>query len=183
MAILVFLNLKVNFMSLSNDIKQKDFRNEYQKAILNIWYTHNFIITNMNELFKDYDITRQQYNVLRILRGQYPAHASINVIKDRMLDKMSDTSRIVERLRLKGLISRTDCKNDKRSVEIRITPTGLALLERMQDSVDKLENLLSTLSPEETQQLNRLLDKLRGSEIEEMVENQTLELVSQPEKF
>jgi DNA-binding MarR family transcriptional regulator len=170
-------------MSLSNDIQQKEFRSEYQKAILNIWYTHNYIITNMNDVFKDYDITRQQYNVLRILRGQYPGHASINLIKDRMLDKMSDTSRIVERLRIKELISRTDCKNDKRSVEIRITPTGLELLERMQANVDKFENLLNTLSLEETQQLNRLLDKLRGSEMEDEEENQTLELISQPEKF
>jgi DNA-binding MarR family transcriptional regulator len=169
-------------MSLSTDIQQKEFRSEYQKAILNIWYTHNYLISNMNDLFKDYDITRQQYNVLRILRGQYPGHASINLIKDRMLDKMSDTSRIVERLRVKGLISRADNLNDKRSVEIRITPAGLEMLESMQEPVDKLESLLNTLTLEEIHQLNRLLDKLRGSELEEE-ENQTLELVSQPEKF
>ena len=86
-------------MSLENDIQQREFRNESQKAILNILFTSYFIQDKMNELFKEYDITRQQYNVLRILRGQHPGHASVNLIRERMLDKMSDASRIVERLR------------------------------------------------------------------------------------
>src|ERR1700755_2598979 len=102
-------------MSLEEDIQQKAFRNEYQKAILNIMYTHNYLVGRMTDVFKKFDITRQQYNVLRILRGQYPDPASINLIKDRMLEKMSDTSRIVERLRLKGLVQREDGKSDKRS--------------------------------------------------------------------
>ena len=171
-------------MSLSKDIQQKEFRNEYQKAILNIMYTHNYLISHMGSLFKDYDITRQQYNVLRILRGQYPGHASVNLIKDRMLDKMSDTSRIVERLRIKGLISRTDNKDDKRSVEIRITPAGLELLDTMQQPIDKFEKLLHTLTTEETILLNSLLDKLRGSGSESTdEENEAIELVSQPEKI
>src|SRR5687768_183537 len=133
-------------MSLSKDIQQREFRTEYQKAIINIMYTHNHIVSYMSDVFKGYDITRQQYNVLRILRGQYPGHASVNVIKDRMLDKMSDTSRIVERLRLKGLINREDCKNDKRAVEVTITQKGLQLLDVMDKHVAKMDTLFYNLT-------------------------------------
>jgi DNA-binding MarR family transcriptional regulator len=171
-------------MSLSKDIQQKEFHSEYQKAIINIMYTHNHVVNVMSEVFKDFDITRQQYNVLRILRGQFPGHASVNLIKDRMLDKMSDTSRIVERLRLKGLISRTDCLNDKRSVEIRITHTGMELLDRMERPVNEMDSLMHSLSHDEALQLNYLLDKLRSDSTEIMVDdNEEAELVSQPEKF
>jgi DNA-binding MarR family transcriptional regulator len=170
-------------MSISNDIHQREFRNEYQKAIINIMYTHNYMVNHMTEVFKNYDITRQQYNVLRILRGQYPGHASVNIIKDRMLDKMSDTSRIVERLRLKGLISRADCLTDKRSVEIRITAAGLELLDRMEGPVMDLEKLLYNLSADETRQLNYLLDKVRDGYTENLVEEPEVELLTQPEKF
>jgi DNA-binding MarR family transcriptional regulator len=171
-------------MSLSKDIQQKEFRSEYQKAMLNILYTHNHLITKMTDVFKEYDITRQQFNVLRILRGQYPGHASVNLIKDRMLDKMSDTSRIVERLRIKGFISRTDCEKDKRSVEIRITDAGLELLDRMEPEVVSLEKLLHNLTPEEARQLNDLLDKIRGGEKDNSEEEyESMELANQPEKF
>ena len=85
-------------MSLERDIHQRVFRNEYQKAILNILHTQNFIVGLMTEVFRPHGITRQQYNVLRILRGQYPESASINLIKNRMLEKMSDTSRIAGNL-------------------------------------------------------------------------------------
>jgi DNA-binding MarR family transcriptional regulator len=170
-------------MSLSKDIHQREFRSEYQKAMINIMYTHNQLIGNMSDIFKGYDITRQQYNVLRILRGQFPGHASVNVIKDRMLDKMSDTSRIVERLRIKGLITRADCLSDKRSVEIRITNAGLELLDKMERPVEELESLLHNLTYEETRQLNHLLDKIRGSKTENLVEEPEVELLTQQEKF
>ena len=152
-------------MSLETDIQQK-FRNESQKAILNILYTSYFIQDKMNMLFKQYDITRQQYNVLRILRGQHPGHASVNLIRDRMLDKMSDASRIVERLRLKELVVRKSAEKDKRAVEVTITDSGLKLLAEMQDAVDKFESLLNTLSDDETRQLNILLDKIRDGNAE-----------------
>ena len=170
-------------MSLNKDIQQKEFRNEYQKAIVNILYTHNYIVSHMADVFKEFDITRQQYNVLRILRGQYPGYASVNLIKDRMLDKMSDTSRIVERLRLKGLITRTDCISDKRSVEIRISDAGLELLDRMEGPVDELEKSLHGLTEGETILLNSLLDKMRVGVIENLVEEPEIELLHQPEKF
>jgi DNA-binding MarR family transcriptional regulator len=153
-------------MSLENDIQQREFRSESQKAILNILYTCYFVQDRMNTLFKKFDITRQQYNVLRILRGQYPGHASVNLIRDRMLDKMSDASRIVERLRLKELITRKSAEKDKRAVEVTITEAGLRLLDEMQESVDEFESLLNNLSEEETRQLNALLDKIRDGKVE-----------------
>lgn len=171
-------------MSLNKDIQQKEFRNEYQKAIINILYTHNHVVSFMGDVFKQFDITRQQYNVLRILRGQYPKYATVNIIKDRMLDKMSDTSRLVERLRLKEFITRTNCELDKRAAEIRITTTGLSLLEKMQQPVDEFENLLHNLSEEEILLLNSLLDKVRGTPTENnLEENVTAELLYQPEKI
>lgn len=171
-------------MSLEEDIQQKAFRNEYQKAILNIIYTYNYLTGVMTEVFKQFDITRQQYNVLRILRGQYPNPAAINLIKDRMLEKMSDTSRIVERLRLKGLIQREGRKSDKRSAEITITAEGLALLKKMQGPVDALEGVMAGLSIEETKELNKLLDKLRTQHLPDTEKLlHSLELLNQPEKF
>jgi DNA-binding MarR family transcriptional regulator len=171
-------------MSLSKDIQQREFRSEYQKAMLNIMYTHNFLITEMSDLFKGFDITRQQFNVLRILRGQYPNPASINLIKDRMLDKMSDTSRIVERLRLKGLLTRADALRDKRLAEIMISPAGMELLDKMEKPVITFESRLHNLSVQEAKQLNYLLDKLRdNSEHDLSEENEALELMNPQEKF
>jgi len=164
-------------MSLEKDIHQKEFRNEYHKATLNIIVTHNYVVGKMNDLFKDFDITRQQFNVLRILRGQHPGHASVNLIKDRMLDKMSDASRIVERLRIKELIKREDCKNDKRAVEVTITDKGLQLLDSMEQLVAKVDSLFFGLSESDARELNSLLDKIRsgdkqqtnGAEVGEML--------------
>ncbi|HEY0651659.1 MAG TPA: MarR family transcriptional regulator [Chryseosolibacter sp.] len=171
-------------MSLETDIQQKSFRNEYQKAILNIIYTQNYLVSRMTEVFKKFDITRQQYNVLRILRGQYPDPATINLIKERMLEKMSDTSRIVERLRLKGLIQREDGKSDKRAAEISITPAGLELLRKMQPEVDELDSVLTGLSLDEARELNHLLDKVRNAETAETEKLlHSLELLNQTEKF
>lgn len=148
-------------MSLEKEIHQREFRNEYHKALVNIQHTYNYLVGKLNEQFKVFDVTRQQYNVLRILRGQHPGHASILVIRERMLDKMSDASRIVERLRLKGLVSREFGSKDKRSVEVTITDNGLRLLKQMDSEVNKLEGLLSHISPEEIHNFNDLLDKIR----------------------
>jgi len=148
-------------MSLENDLKQRSFVNEYQKAFVNILFTQSHLINEVNQFFKDNDITRQQYNVLRILRGQHPKPASINLIKERMLDKMSDASRIVERLRTKGLLSRELNQSDRRSVCLRISKKGLDLLNSMEVGVSKFDDLLKNLNPKEVKTLNTLLDKIR----------------------
>ena len=148
-------------MGIEEDIKQQQFETEHQKALINLIYTHNYIINRMTVVFKEYDITRQQYNVLRILRGQYPNPASVNLIKERMLDKMSDASRIVERLRLKELVTRGQCDNDKRAVEICISEKGLQLLEKSDEKVRGFVGMLGGLNEEEAEQLNDLLDRIR----------------------
>ena len=147
-------------MKLEKAIRQKGFQNEYQKAIINIIYTHNYLIGKMNPVFKQYGITRQQYNVLRILRGQHPDPATINLIKERMLDKMSDASRITERLKKKKLIEKSRNLIDKRAADIIISKKGLALLKTM-DPESKKFNKLITLSDGEVANLNKILDNLR----------------------
>lgn len=171
-------------MFSETDIQQKVSDSEYQKTILNILHTQNHLVGRMAEVFKLFDITRQQYNVLCILRDLHPEPASINLIREGMLEKMSDTSRIVERLRLKGLLQRAFGKTDKRSAEVYITDEGLALLERMKGPVDDLASLLNNLTLDETRQLNQLLEKIRmnqSPEAEKLVHN--LELISEPENF
>jgi DNA-binding MarR family transcriptional regulator len=124
-------------------------------------YTRNYLINQANAVFKKYDITRQQFNVLRILRGQHPNPISINLIKERMLDKMSDTSRIVARLLKGGHIFKNTSSGDRRALEISITQKGLALLQETDCEVEAFEELLQNLSSQEIQQFNLLLDKIR----------------------
>jgi len=149
-------------MRLEDEIHQKKFKSEEQKAVVNLLYTSGFLINQFNEKAKAFDITRQQYNVLRILKGQLPKSASINLIKDRMLDKMSDASRIVERLRLKHLIERKISNTDKRAVEITITQKGLNLLSDMEPAINSVDEVFNGFSNEELTTFNSLLDKVRG---------------------
>lgn len=149
-------------MRLEEEIKQKEFSNDYHKGIVNIIYTFSWLDTQSKDFFKKYDLTSQQYNILRILRGQYPKPSTINLLKDRMLDKMCDASRIVERLRLKSFLERNQCPNDRRSVDILISQKGLSLLDTIDKDMEQFYGIMHNLSPEEIQQLNDLLDKLRG---------------------
>jgi DNA-binding MarR family transcriptional regulator len=151
-----------NQMKLEDEILQKHFRNEYHKATVNVIFSYNWLVDYQVMLFKPYGITMQQYNILRILRGQHPNPATIKLIKERMLDKMSDASRIVEKLRLKGLADRNICPNDRRNVDVCITEKGLGLLSQLDKHDDEVDAKLCTLNEEEIVQLNCLLDKLRG---------------------
>lgn len=116
----------------------------------------------MRVFFKDYDLTSQQYNILRILRGQHPKPATINLLRDRMLDKMCDASRMVERLRLKDLVLRAVSSEDRRAVDIHISQKGLDLLLIIDKKLPHFESILKELNAQEIKQLNKLLDKLRG---------------------
>lgn len=149
-------------MQLEEEIKQPKFRNNRQKAVINLIYTSGYLINHLNEVAKTFDITRQQYNVLRILKGQLPKSASINLIKERMLDKMSDASRIVERLRIKGLAERAASSSDKRAVDITITPKGIKLLETMEPTIVSVDSLFKNFSEQELESFNHLLDKIRS---------------------
>lgn len=136
-------------------------RNDQQRALANILHTYYFIINLMNDVFKKHDITRQQYNVLNILKEQHPKAASVNLIKAKMLDKMSDVSRIVERLRLKGLVIRQSAIKDKRAVDVTITSRGLEFLTSIDPEIARLSESVSSLTAEETAALNNMLDKIR----------------------
>lgn len=149
-------------MRLEDEIGQKSFKSERQKGIVNLIYTTNWIISHQKEIFKDYGITYQQYNILRILRGQHPSPSTINTLKERMLDKMSDASRLVDRLVSKNLVIRQTNKNDKRAVDIIITDEGLKLLSKTDPVAEEMDSLLDSLSDEEVKILNDILDKARN---------------------
>lgn len=148
-------------MSLETDIRQSVFRNEYQKGLINIIYTCNWLMESQKILFDQEQITPQQFNILRILRGAFPKPISTMQIRERMLDKMSDTSRIVDRLVKKGVASKKVCVTDKRLVDIAITPKGMGLLERLDNKNEEMDALLGGLSEAEVKLLNKLLDKIR----------------------
>ncbi|MEP7374427.1 MAG: MarR family transcriptional regulator [Chitinophagaceae bacterium] len=148
-------------MSIDQDILQSKFRNEYQKAGVNLLYTYGWIMERTKELFASEDITPQQFNILRILRGSYPKPLSTLQIRERMIDKMSDTSRIVDRLITKGLVKKGTCKADRRLVDVMITDKGKKMLERLDKRQDELDNIIDNLSEKEAAVLNELLDKIR----------------------
>lgn len=148
-------------MSLENDINQSSFRNQNQKCMVNIIFTYHWIVERIKQFLATEDITLQQYNILRILRGSFPKPLSTLQIRERMLDKMSDTSRIVDRLRAKGLVQKSVARTDKRLVDVLITDKGKKLLEQLDLHNTSLDGIISGLSDEEMQHLNMLLDKIR----------------------
>lgn len=149
-------------MKLEEEIIQQNFDSDYHKAAVNIIYTSNWLMDIHAKVIKPYNITVQQFNILRILRGQYPKVVNLKLIKKRMLDKMSDVSRLVERLREKGLVNRQICPSDRRHMDVFITEKGLNLLQTLDEEIDKINHLFTTLSTDEIGLLNKLLDKLRG---------------------
>ena len=150
-------------MSIDKDINQRKFRNEYQRAGINLIYTFNWVTEQMKQLFDQYDITAQQFNILRILRGAGEPLSTLQ-IRQRMLDKMSDTSRIVDRLIKKGLVKKITCKADRRLVDVSISEKGLKLLEKMDRHDTDMDAVFKNLSEPEAKTLNKLLDKVRKSE-------------------
>lgn len=149
-------------MDIEKEIQSNNFEDNYHKAIVNISYTYGWLNNLMRGEFERYNLTSQQFNVLRILRGQFPNPATINLIKERMVDKMSDASRIVDRLIQKGLVSRCTNSKDRRSVDIRISEEGLGVLSTM-DKEFKIKDLIKNrLTEQEAATLSSLLDKLRG---------------------
>jgi len=149
-------------MGIDRDIRQSKFRNEYQKAGVNLLYTYGWVMERTKELFASEDITPQQFNILRILRGSHPQPLSTLQIRERMLDKMSDTSRIVDRLITKGLVKKGTCKSDRRLVDVLITDKGKKMLERLDSREDELDNIMGNLSEKEAATLSDLLDKIRN---------------------
>ncbi|MBN8687423.1 MAG: MarR family transcriptional regulator [Chitinophagales bacterium] len=148
-------------MGIEKDIQQSKFRNAHQKASINLIYTMAWVKDKTKEIFDAEDITSQQFNILRILRGSFPQPLSTLQIRERMLEKMSDTSRIVDRLILKGLVKKVVCKNDRRLVDVIITDKGKKLLERLDSRQDEMDQVLGNLSEKDANILSDLLDKIR----------------------
>lgn len=149
-------------MGIEKDIHQNKFTSERQKAMINLLYTYGWVIEKIKNFLVREDITHQQFNILRILRGSYPKPLSTLQIRERMLDKMSDTSRIVDRLVLKGLVKKTICPADKRLVDVLITEKGQKLLKKLDGGADPVVEIMGSLSEKEAETLSGLLDRLRN---------------------
>ncbi len=146
--------------SIEDLIQQNKFRDEKHKAIISVIYTSNLLNNFHDGYFKQFGLTSQQYNALRILRGQHPKPSTVNLIRDRMMDKMSDASRIIERLRKSGFVDRVVCKTDRRAVDIIITQKGLDVLTEIDNHDEKIDKPAMHLSQEEASELSRLLGKM-----------------------
>jgi DNA-binding MarR family transcriptional regulator len=149
-------------MKIEEEIKQLKFKNVHQKAIINIIYTSNWLNQQHHKMLKPYGISIQQYNILRILKGQYPKPASVNLLIERMLDKMSNASRLVEKLKQKKLVERRECPDDRRQVDVIITNKGLDVLESIDTHMINLEKKYFTINEKEAETVSDILDKLRG---------------------
>lgn len=150
-------------MRIEKAINQtKPFRNLYQKAIVNLLYTSNWVEERLREVIRPFDITIQQYNVLRILRGAGQP-LTTSVIRDRLIDKMSDTSRMVDRLCKKGLVDRQQCPNDRRLVDISLTHLGSDLLSKVDKKSKEFDLCLCHITESEAEMLNSILDKIRSN--------------------
>jgi DNA-binding MarR family transcriptional regulator len=150
-------------MSIETDIKSTVKLRISEKTIINLIYTNNWFKENSTSQFKKYDLSSEQYNVLRILRGQKGKPANLSTLQERMLNKMSNTTRLIDKLLKKELVTRNTCPSNRRKIEIFITEKGSNLLEELdpityQNSLDITKNLNTT----ELETLNNLLDKLRA---------------------
>jgi DNA-binding MarR family transcriptional regulator len=149
-------------MNIENEIHQKRFVSSGQKAIVNILYTYHWLMKRMNEVFAKYNLTHQQFNVLKILKGQSPLAIPVGEVKEVMLDKSPDLTRLCDRLVNKKLIERVSNEQNRRQVLIRIKDEGIQLLEEIDNQMLTISSEWQKLSDEEFLQLSELLDKLRG---------------------
>lgn len=148
--------------TIEEAIQQKEFKDPFNKLVVNLLYTHSYLVTAQSKMFKPNDISPEQYNVLRILRGQNGNPTTVSSIQERMLNKMSNASRLVEKLKAKGLVIREECPTDRRQVDVMISAEGLKLLEKLETRIQDSNKYYIKLSESEVRNLNMLLDKLRG---------------------
>ncbi len=147
---------------IERELDQRKFRNEKHKAVVNLVYTYNMISERLQEIFSRENLTMQQFNILRILRGNHPEPCTNSHVKERMLDKNSDVTRIVDRLIKRGLVERCSSEKDRRKVAISITAKGLEALSRLDDYKHQEDAIMDNLTDEQVALLNSLLDELRG---------------------
>jgi len=150
-------------MRLEEELRMEKFKTEQQRATLNILFTSTWIAEKTNDCFKPFGISQEQYNVLRILKGQKGKPANLSTIQERMIHRMSNATRLVEKLKLKGYANRVICEDNRRKVEITITEKGLQLLEQIDPKLMQAEmSLFHNMSDKEAKDIGDLLDKLRG---------------------
>ena len=149
-------------MGIEQDIQQASFRNEFQKMGINLLFTANWLNEQIGKILSEEGVTQQQYNILRMLRGSATPLSTLK-IRERMLDKMSDTSRIVDRLVAKGLVEKTACLKDKRLVDITISKKGLVLVDKLDQFNDQIDAVLMGVDQKEAQAINQILDKIRAT--------------------
>jgi DNA-binding MarR family transcriptional regulator len=150
-------------MGIEKEIPKNYFRSDRHKALVNVLFTSNWITERLKQFLDVDDITPQQYNILRILKNSDLPLSTLK-IREQMMDKMSDTSRIVERLLKKKLVNKQTCSYDKRLVDVTLSETGVQLLQRLDKKTDELDSIISKLTDKETDTLNELLDKMREKE-------------------
>ncbi|MEC5142073.1 MarR family transcriptional regulator [Chitinophaga sp. 212800010-3] len=149
-------------MKLEEELKQAKFKDEFQRAQLNIIFTGIWLEVITNQTLKQYDLSSQQFNVLRILRGSRPNPLNLLDIQERMMDRMSNATRLVEKLRQKGLLTRRQCPSNRRKVEIEITEKGLELLKKLDPVMEEQHlKLAKKITKQEADLINDLLDRLR----------------------
>jgi DNA-binding MarR family transcriptional regulator len=149
-------------MPLEEDIRQDKFYSDQQKAAINILYTGSWLYNINAGYLKKFGITPEQFNVLRILRGSFPKPMMLAEITERMIDKSSNCTRLVEKLKQKGFVSRVTCENNRRQVDISITDKGQQLLKKIDASQPTWLETMGKISKAEAKELNRILDKLRS---------------------
>ena len=147
-------------MGIEQDIQQPNFRNEFQKMGINLLFTANWLNEQIGKMLSEEGVTQQQYNILRILRGSTTPLSTLK-IRERMLDKMSDTSRIVDRLIAKELVVKNTCEKDKRLVDITLSPKGISLVDQLDQYNERIDALLKGINESEAQMMNQILDKIR----------------------
>jgi len=149
-------------MKIEQAIKQRTFKSEYQKAEINLLYTASWLSQQTTSALRPYNISVQQFNILRILRGMQPEPATVKLLTERMIDKMSNASRLVEKLKRKGLVERRECQQDRRRVNIIITDEGLELLEAASRAVEQNTTArMGNISEQEAEILNDILDRIK----------------------
>lgn len=150
-------------MKIGEAIQQERFDSKVQEAVINLIYTHNWFKESFACFLKEFNITSQQFNVLRILNGQFPNGITTGEIRERMLDKMSDASRLVDRLEKCGHVAKARNKEDRRLVKVVITEQGRNLLNEIRSREGVIYRPISDrISSEEAAQLSELLDKIRA---------------------
>lgn len=157
-------NNEITIMEIEKIIKSTVNISNAKKIVLNIMYTNSLLGEKFLELLKPYELSSEQYNVLRILRGQKGSPANMCVIQERMIAKNSNTTRLIDKLLLKDLVTREVCPANRRKIEIQITQKGLNLLLELDPNViQHEESFASNLSNAEVEELNRLLEKYRNT--------------------